>query len=167
MAILKKAQSVFAEVIRRCDMLSSVLIFVMMVLVTLDVLGRYLFANPVPGTLEISQMLMVVIVFFAYAYTEASDKNIKAELVDKYVSVRKKYLLQAFAAFIGLGIFSIICWQGSQQAWLSMSIGERTIGEVRIVLWPSKVILVIGSFFLVVQNAINMVSKLKKGFQKN
>ena len=47
--------------------ISGFILLGLMILVIADVCGRYFLKSPVPGTLEISQMLLAAVVFFSIA----------------------------------------------------------------------------------------------------
>ena len=117
MSALERAVHIFRVVLSWCAEISSVLIFVLVLLITADIIGRYVFLSPVPGTLEITESLMVFIVFLAYAHTEAGKHNIRIQIIERRITQRQKYLLDALAYTLGILVFGVICWQGWEQAW--------------------------------------------------
>ena len=65
--------------------LAVMIIFFMMFHITADVAGRYLFNNPIPATYEITEMLMVLVVFLGLGYTQASRSHIRVETVVRFL----------------------------------------------------------------------------------
>ena len=162
MLTLKRLVSIWHAVFAACAEISSALIFIMMLLVTADVFGRYALSNPVPATFELSKMLMVFIVFLAYAHTEATGQNIRVQIIDRHITQRQKDLLDAFTYLLGIFVFGVICWQGWKQAWLAVELNQRMWGVVRLPLWPAKFVLVAGAGLLVLQFFIGFVSSIPK-----
>ena len=148
---ITKIVSIIKTIFSWCAEISSVLIFFLVFLVTADVFGRYALGSPIPGTFEITEALMVLIVFLAYAHTEATGHNIRIQLIEKRISERQKTILDLLAYLLGMFIFGVICWQAWVQASVSLEINQRMSGLLRLPLWPAKFAVVLGSFLLVVQ----------------
>ena len=143
--------------------ISQLFIFLMMLLITADVIGRYVFNSPVPGTYNISESMMVFIVFLAFASTQAKRQNIRIEIVTRRLSPRKRYPLDLIISLAGILFFGLICWQTWPLAIESWSMREYMSGPVSLPLYPSKLCLPIGSFLLVVQFLIDLVTTIGKG----
>ena len=73
MIFFKKCKIFFKALFTWSAQISSILLFVLVFLITLDVIGRYAFDSPIPGTFEVTEVLMVFIVFLAFAYTEMNS----------------------------------------------------------------------------------------------
>ena len=167
MSALKKLVSILRKVFEWCGEISSALIFGMVLLVSADVFGRYVLNKPLPGTFEISEALMVFIVFLAYAHTEATGGNIRIQLIERHITQRQKDLLDAFAYALGFFIFGVICWQGWGQAMFSIEVGQRMQGLLRLPLAPAKLALVFGAALLAVQFFVGFVSKIANILQRS
>ena len=86
--------------------IASVLILVMVLLGAADVLGRYLMSKPVPGAYEITETLMVFIVFLGFAHADAKGQHIRIQILDKRITERQRYLLDNLACLLGILILS-------------------------------------------------------------
>jgi len=161
-ALLTKWTSYLRKFFDWCSEISSILIFLLVLLVTADVFGRYVLSKPIPGTYEFAELGMVFIVFLAYAYAEASGQNIRIQLIENKVTPRQKYLLDSLAYALGMLIFGVICWQAWGQAWIAVEAGQRASGLLRIPMWPAKFVLVFGSFLLVVQFFTSFIANIPK-----
>ncbi|MGE3246161.1 MAG: TRAP transporter small permease, partial [Beijerinckiaceae bacterium] len=62
-------------------LIMAIVMFAMMVVTTVDVIGRYLFNAPIPGGFEIVQYLMAFIVFAALPLTTASNSHLSVSLL--------------------------------------------------------------------------------------
>ena len=77
-------------IVRRLGSLNVMLAYVggyvlfgMMILTTCDVIGRYLFNLPITGAYEISEAMMVTVVFFFIGYAQAAKAHVAVDLVVK------------------------------------------------------------------------------------
>lgn len=78
-------------------------IFVLMLLAALNIVLRKLLGVGITGTAEVSELLMIVLVFFALPHTEALNRNIDIPLLtDRLPPVPKRYihLLALLAGFV-------------------------------------------------------------------
>lgn len=162
---ITKIVSIFQTIFSLCAEISSLLIFFIVILITGDVFGRYALGSPIPGTFEITEALLVLIVFLAYAHTEATGHNIRIQLIDKRISERQKTILDLLAYSLGMFIFGVILWQAWAQAYISLEINQRMSGLLRLPLWPAKFAVVLGSFLLVVQFIISFITSINKIFR--
>jgi TRAP-type C4-dicarboxylate transport system permease small subunit len=56
----------------------------MMVLTICDVIGRYFFNSPVTGAYEITEVMMITVVFLFIGYTQAQKGHISIDFVIHY-----------------------------------------------------------------------------------
>ena len=127
-----------------------------------DVVGTKFFDYPVPGTLEITESTMVLVVFGALAYTQSKRGHIRVEILYNYGSPRTRAFLDALTHLIALIYFALLCWAGAEEAIYSWDISEATMGSVRFPLFPARALLVIGTVLLLVQLAIDIVDDLRR-----
>lgn len=75
-------RSGLGKLVSTLEILSSVVIAIMMVLTFVDVIGRYVFSNPVFGASEIISALLAVAIFAGLGIANARDDHIVVELFD-------------------------------------------------------------------------------------
>jgi TRAP-type C4-dicarboxylate transport system permease small subunit len=136
---------------------ASLLIFILMLYVTADVVGRYLLNNPLPATFELGSMLLVPIAFWAFAYVQARKSHMRLELLSQLGSARLQAILDVFTYVIGVFLFTLIVWHGFGWAYESWQSKDYTGGVFKIPYYPSKFALVLGAFFLWLQFIIDLI----------
>ena len=100
---------------------------VAMTLVTVvDVAGRYLLNRPLPGALELSELLMVFLVFGCFAYTELQNGHVDIDVVVTRFPPRMQAASEAFAAILSTAFWGLIAWRTSVRAIDVQSAGETT-----------------------------------------
>jgi TRAP-type C4-dicarboxylate transport system permease small subunit len=69
---------------------SVIILFLMMLLTTTDVFGRYLLNKPIPGSIDFITVMMVILVFPALAYVTAQDGHVRTDIIFDRLSTRGK-----------------------------------------------------------------------------
>ncbi len=87
--------------------LSAAALFVMMVLMTLDVIGREVFGRPLTGALELIELTLVITVFAALPLASWREEHIVADLFDPLMGRRVKFAARAFACLVGAVVFAV------------------------------------------------------------
>lgn len=97
-------RSSLKKTIATLETISSVVIFVMMVLTFVDVIGRYVFHSPIFGGTEIISALLALTIFSGLGVINARDEHITVELLDD----RFRRLLTPVAYEIIIQTFSVV-----------------------------------------------------------
>ena len=83
----------------------------LMLLTVANVILRDFFNKPIMGTPELSEFMMVLVVFLALAWCAITRKHVKVELVVNRFSPRIQAIFNGITLLLTLGIFVIITWQ--------------------------------------------------------
>jgi TRAP-type transport system small permease protein len=92
-----------------CGLAAAVSLFFIMALTLADVLGRKLIDRSVPGALELTEMLMVVVIFAALPLVSLRAEHVTFDSLDAYLPewarwFQAKFMnLLAIAVFVGVG----------------------------------------------------------------
>ena len=139
----------------------GIILTAMMFLVTADVLGRYLFNRPIHGTTEITEFMMVGLLYFTLAHTQADKAHIRVEMFISHLSPRTQLILEMIAYLLGFILFALITWQGILSAAKAWQVWETTFGLILFPLFPAKVLIPIGSFLFSLRLLLDFVGGLK------
>jgi TRAP-type C4-dicarboxylate transport system permease small subunit len=104
-----------------------------------DVFGRSALSVPIPGTIELVQMMLVCITFSGIVYTTAKNGHVKVELIMSRFSPGVKQIFSSIMLFIGSVAFAILSWQLGLSAVESGAAGLHT-SSLAIPLAPFKYI---------------------------
>jgi TRAP-type C4-dicarboxylate transport system permease small subunit len=92
-----------------CGLLSGTALFAIMALTFFDVLGRKFLSNSIPGSLEVTELLMVVVIFGALPLVSERGEHVEFDSLDPYLPrwLRKAQALVVHllcaAVLLGLG----------------------------------------------------------------
>src|SRR5689334_5064755 len=127
-----------AQILRRLAvglvLLGSLGMMLSMLICFADVVGTNFFDWPVPGTLELTESTMVLIVFGALAFTQEKRGHIRVEILHGYMSARIKSLADLFTHFLALVFFVLLAWYSFSELSYSWEIREATMGDRKSVV---------------------------------
>jgi len=129
----------------------SLLIFLMMVITTVEVVGRYVFNHPTVWVWPINRQLFGVFILFAGIYTMSKGAHIRVEILYEHFPPRMKMVARwiAMAAFLCFMVALVL--QGSLMGWNSVMAGEKASGAFPIPLYPLKLLIPIAAFLFLVE----------------
>ena len=139
-------------------LLGSVGMMVSMFICVADVAGTNLFGWPVPGTLEITESTMVLIVFGALDYTQEKRGHIRVELLHGYMSPRVKSFMDAVTHVLAFVFFVLLGWTSIGELGYSWEMREATMGSIRFPLYPARLLLTAGTALVIAQLALDVIS---------
>jgi len=140
--------------------ISSILIFVLMIITVIDVIGRYFFNHPLKGTVEICQLLLVVAVTFPLAAVQRRNEHIGMNiLLDRF----KKYeapiyiIVQSSCLFLVEMIFIFALVYCVKSTLMALQIYDVTEGPLYVAIWPAKALLCLGIAIMSVRVLIQLI----------
>lgn len=93
------------------DGVSATALFILMALSFVDVIGREVFNHPLPGAMELTELLMATIIFAVLPSISYRGEQIAVDLLDPFLPRKIKILQLIVANLLGTATFSVIGWQ--------------------------------------------------------
>jgi TRAP-type C4-dicarboxylate transport system permease small subunit len=115
----------------------------MMLLTTVDVLGRYFFNSPVLGAYEITEYLMLIMVFSFLAFAQSNKAHINVDIVYNRLPARLQRVFERFNHIVCLLMMILVTWKSAQRILELKRTGEASL-LLKIPDYPFAVFLVIG-----------------------
>ena len=121
-------------------------VIVMMVHVCIDVIGKYVFNAPVPGTITIvTQYYMPLLTFLPLAWVHRARGHIAVEVAARHFPGRLQHHLHYSAILLGILIFGLLAFTTLQEALQKQAINTFTMEQrIRVVTWPGYFFPVLG-----------------------
>jgi TRAP-type C4-dicarboxylate transport system permease small subunit len=92
--------------------IASGVLFFMMLLTIADVFLRKVFSRSILGTVEVSEFMLLILVFFALAQTEVLNGHVKVDLVMGRFSERSQAMVDAITQLACFFLFGLFTWSG-------------------------------------------------------
>jgi TRAP-type C4-dicarboxylate transport system permease small subunit len=158
--MLEKVRKAYTKVTWIATLACMLSVLVMMVYGFVDVCGRYLFNRPLQGTFELSELLMVAVVFLALASCQAEDRHMRVDFLLTNMSKRVRAVVDSIAYMCGIVVCGLLAWYSIAPAWYSWSIREVTMGIISFPVYPAKFVVVVGAGLLVGQLTLDLVDTI-------
>jgi TRAP-type C4-dicarboxylate transport system permease small subunit len=115
--------------------LTALVLFVMMALTCVDVAGRYLLNRPVPGGLEIIEILVAATVFGALPLVTLREEHVAVDLLDAVVPDWLLRVQNVAACVLSAAECGVAAWQLLVRANRMLGYGDTT-AVLKITLYP-------------------------------
>jgi len=90
---------------------AAVLLFSLMMLTTADVIGRYIFNWPLRGAFEITELLLLALVFAGLPLASRADEHVTLDFIDMLLGDRGRLLLRRIVDLICGLLFLGLAWR--------------------------------------------------------
>ena len=154
--MLKQVDQKFFIVERALAWICAIVIFAVMLLGTVQVVGRVVFSQPIYGYSDIIEQVMTVFAFLAVAYTQKLGGHVRMELILGRMSGRPLYFFEIIGTVAAIIVIVILGYYGYTHFLRAFEIGDTTI-DMDLPIWPSKLLVPISFAVLVVRLLIQLV----------
>ena len=156
-AFFRKFEAVVSLIEDWLNLGSVYIIMFLMFFATAEIVGRYFFNNPIPGHVELVELIMAGIVFLGIAYTERVNGHIRMELFVTHVLKGRAYhLAEVITSALSLMVYFFIMVYSFKSTMFAIEVGDTT-AYLYWPTWPSKLVIPIGSFFLCLRFTIEII----------
>ena len=80
-------------------------LMIVMILTVADVSLRYLVNQPIAGTFELTEFLLVILASFGFAYTALQNGHVTVDLVIERFSPKIQAVIDTITCLISIGVF--------------------------------------------------------------
>ena len=142
-----------------------VVLVCMMMLTVVDVCLRYFFNNPIMGSMEVTEYMMVIVGFLGLAWCALKGMHIKVELIVGRFSQRAQAVVNIINSLLVMGICGLIASRSLTEGFVAREMGRQS-DITDIVHYPFYWIIVFGyalMFFVILTLLVQNVRKAVKG----
>ena len=134
------------------------LLIPMMLLTAGDVIGRAVWARPIPGAVELSSYMLAVFILLGVAYTHQVKGHVRVTMLVSRLPKRAGLILDVVTTLLSLFMISILAWQG----WV-VGIEERTVSDMlRVPQLPFRLLVSVAGLLLCLELLIDLADSLGK-----
>lgn len=128
----------------------------MMGLTTVDVVGRYLFNRPITGVFEITEYLVLILIFSFIGFTQSQKGHVAVDILLPLLPPKLKKLIDVANHMVCLALMGLITWMGFEKALELRMVGEAS-PNLHIPAYPFVFYLVLGCFVMCVELARSII----------
>ncbi len=130
----------------------------LMLITTGDVLGRAFFNKPIPGTLELSEYMLSIIILLGAAYTQQVKGHVGVDFLTERFSLKTRDIIGIITTLASLCIITIMTWQGFIEG-----IHEKTVSDMlRVPQRPFRLLVAIGGFLLWMELFVDLLITIQR-----
>ena len=150
--------------------IAMLVLLALMFLTVADVVGRYMVGivpgfGPVPGTFELTELMLAIAVLTAIGYTQVKGEHISIDLVISIFPPRVRAIIDTITDFLSLVIFVLVTWQTLKYAQLLYTSNDVS-AVLRLPVYPFLIIAAIGCFMFCLAMLSSFLQSLKKVVNK-
>ena len=136
----------------------------LMLLVLIDVGGRFFFNCPLTGAPEIIQASIVGITFLQIPYVQLINQHLVVTVFYDKMGPKMKKVIDAIGAVMGTAVFGLITYSGLNCLAEAIRIGEYdgTSASIMLPTWPVRSLIILGSLTMVALCIWNLITLLRR-----
>ena len=139
---------------------AALCVVAMMGMTVADVTSRTITGRSVPGAQEISEQLVVALVFLGMAYAFYRREHVAVTICTLALPVRPRAAVRLLGRVIMLGLVGWMIWMTGEEAWRSYSQGEFRFGLLQLPVWPARAAIPLGLAAFALQVLSDMGDRL-------
>lgn len=155
---LERFNQRFDPIVRGVMYVGAAILFLWTCFMFVDVLLRYVFNRPIPGSIDITSLVLVFLTFFAVAYTQLQKGHITVDLVTSKLTPRAELALSTAMYIISTAIIGVLVWRGVLNTIHYHNIGA--MGPSGISFLPGAAAVPFGGTFLFVTFLRDLITKI-------
>jgi TRAP-type C4-dicarboxylate transport system permease small subunit len=149
---------------------AMLLLLLLMFITVGDVVGRYLVGiipgfGPIPGTFELTEIMLAVAVLTAIGHTQMRGGHISIDLVLAKFPPRVQAVVDSITDLLSLVIFVLVTWQTIKYAQLLYS-SHDVSAVLRLPMYPFLILAAIGCFMFCLALLSTLMQSLIKAIKK-
>ena len=116
----------------------------MVLLTVTDITLRRVFNSPLPFSFELTETLLVIVVFCSVAYTTYIGRHISIDVIVSRFPLKTRKSIETVIDFICAALFGLVAWRSILRAIHIWNI-EQVTGILEIPIYPFIFIVALGS----------------------
>jgi TRAP-type C4-dicarboxylate transport system permease small subunit len=89
---------------------AAAILLAMMLLTVVDVIARYVFSRPVRGAFEVTELMLVVLIFAGLPLVSFSEEHAVMDFVDRVMGARAQRLLRRAVEAVSAAFMLLLAW---------------------------------------------------------
>jgi TRAP-type C4-dicarboxylate transport system permease small subunit len=132
---------------------AAVLLFVLMMITTVDVIGRYIFNWPLRGGFELTELLLLTLIFAGLPLVSRADEHVTLDFIDNLLGERGRRLLRRLVDLVCGLIILGLAWRVWIKAGKIAGYGDTT----DVLLIPVAPFVYLMAFMVLVTGIVHVV----------
>jgi len=114
---------------------ASAILFCMMTLSVADVIRRYVFNRPLRGAFEVTELMLLVLIFAGLPLVTHANEHVTMDLIDRWLDARQRQVLGRLMEAVSAALMFVLTWLMWIKAQRIAGYGDTT-DVLRITIGP-------------------------------
>ena len=136
---LSRADRLFFRLESLLNLAGGWVIFLLVLLATVNVLGRWLFDLPISGYIDWVEQAMAFIAFLGLAYTQRLGGHIRMDILIGRLHGRTLWFGELLSVCLMLAVTLVLIYGAALHFWRAYSIGDSSL-DIDLPTWPAKLV---------------------------
>ena len=132
----------------------------MIAIMSIEVVGRYVFNHPFIWTNELAEYLFAATVLLAGGWVLATDDHVRVDIFYRRLSIKQRAVVDV----VTFSLFLIFCggllWSSASVSLHSVAVQELSGSMWNVPLYPVKLLVPIGAFLLFAQGIVRLTGDI-------
>ena len=115
--IISLYKTIITKIARICGILGAISLILLSLLTVADVLLRYFFNSPIVGSYELTEYLLIPIVFFAIPWATKEKSNVRVDLIVGRFRKNRRAIVYGISCVLSIIVTSVFAWFTVPQAF--------------------------------------------------
>lgn len=145
---------------------AQLILAIMMILITFDVLGRWLFSKPIKGTVDLTELGLSMVIFLSLAYTHVRKEHISVDFLVEKLSQKVQRIFDIVINIIIAGLMLLMAWSlyGNVQR---LNSSNTISGDLGLPIYIFAILAVIGAIAFALIAIVWAIDDTKKVVNKD
>lgn len=139
---LSRADRLFFRLESLLTLAGGIVIFLLVLLATVNILGRWLFSLPVSGYVDWVEQAMAFIAFLGIAYTQRLGGHIRMDIVIGQLRGRLLWFTELLSVVLMLCVTGVLIYGSYLHFWRAYDLGDSSL-DINLPTWPAKLVVTV------------------------
>jgi TRAP-type transport system small permease protein len=157
---MKLLETVIKWATRLSSYVAGIVLFGMMMLTTIDVICRYFFNASILGVYEITEFMMVCLIFFSLSFAQKLKGHVAVDILVDRLGNKPQHVFDGFNFLISI-IFLLLIAGTSFGQGLELFHSNRVSGNLNIPVYPFFFVLTVGCVAMSLELLGDLINVIK------
>ncbi len=137
---LSKLDRLYFKLESLLTFIGGLVIFLLVLLATTNILGRWFFSLPISGYIDWVEQAMAFFAFLGIAYTQRQGGHIRMDIVVGHIHGRALWFTELVSVVLMLGITLVLIYGSWLHFLRAYQIGDSSL-DINLPTWPAKLVI--------------------------
>ena len=138
-SLLSRADRLFYRFDKLLTLLGGIVIMLLVLLATVNVLGRWMFSLPISGYVDWVEQAMAFFAFLGIAYTQREGGHIRMDILVAHLHGRKLWIVELITTLLMLLVTLVLIYGSWLHFLRAYQIGDSSL-DINLPTWPAKLV---------------------------